>query len=272
VMVNRVWQFHFGKGIVQTPNEFGVRGTAPTHPELLDFLATRFMQSAWSIKSLHRLILLSHTWQLSIADIPANAEVDPANNLFWRFTRQRLDAESIRDTLLFVSGDLDERISTTHAFPPMATWNWTQHGPFVATYETKQRSIYLMQQRLRRNPYLALFDGADPSSSTGIRLPSTTPLQALFLMNDPLAHRASTNFAGRVIASATDDPARVSTAYQLALNRAPNADEQLECADFLKQYRESLTTLNTPADQIEPLAWAAFSRALLSGNEFLFVD
>jgi len=129
-----------------------------------------------------------------------------------------------------------------------------------------------MQQRLRRNPYLALFDGADPSSSTGIRLPSTTPLQALFMMNDPLAHNASMNFAARVSASATDDAGRITTAYQLALNRAPTSDEQLECAAFLKHYRETLTTLKSPVEQVDPLTWAAFSRALLSGNEFLFVD
>ena len=107
VMANRIWQHHFGKGIVQTPNDFGRRGTAPTHPELLDFLASRFIESGWSVKALHRLILLSRAWQLASTD-EGNAKADPNNELFGRYTRRRLDAESIRDTMLFVSGDLDE--------------------------------------------------------------------------------------------------------------------------------------------------------------------
>src|SRR5204863_1831280 len=123
----------------------------------------------------------------------------------WKFTRRRLDAESIRDSLLFVSGDLDETAALGHPFPPEKSWGFTQHAPFVANYETKKRSVYLMQSRLRKHPYLALFDGADPSSSTGVRLPSTTPLQALFLMNDPFAHNVASKFAQRVLADAKDE-------------------------------------------------------------------
>ena len=146
-----------------------------------------------------RLILLSQTWQLASTDVAeASAKLDPTNELFWKFTRRRLDAESIRDTMLFVSGELDESAGGAHPFPPAQTWGFTQHTPFVAVYETQRRSVYLMQQRLRKNPYLALFDGADPSSSTGVRLPSTTPLQALFLMNDPLAHTRAAKFAERM--------------------------------------------------------------------------
>src|SRR5205807_1408714 len=140
---------------------------------------------------------------------------------FGRFIRRRLDAESIRDTLLFVSGELDERPGDAHPFPAASTWGFTQHAPFVAVYETRQRSVYLMQQRLRKHPYLALFDGADPSSSTGVRLPSTTPLQALFLMNDPLAHQVATKFARRIVAAAPDEAGRLAGAYRLALNRLP---------------------------------------------------
>lgn len=272
VMVNRIWLHHFGKGIVQTPNDFGRRGTAPTHPELLDFLAARFVESGWSVKAMHKLIVLSQTWQLASSDMAQHTKLDPNNELYWRQTRRRLDAESIRDTLLFVSGNLDEQSGGAHPFPSARTWNWTQHHPFVAVYETHQRSVYLMQQRIRKNPYLALFDGADPSISTGIRLPSTTPLQALFLMNDPLAHREATTFAGRVLASAPDESARVALAYQIALNRSPAAEELHDCADFLQKYRMKLTALPTRADQIELKAWAALARALLSANEFLFVD
>src|SRR5204863_6628528 len=136
--------------------------------------------------------------------------------LFGRYTRRRLDAESIRDTMLFVSGELDERTVGGHPFPPAKAWGFTQHAPFVAVYESKQRSVYLMQQRLRKNPYLALFDGADPSSSTAARLPSTTPLQALFLMNDPLVHEQASKFAARIMAVASTDADRVTASFQIA--------------------------------------------------------
>ena len=280
VMVNRIWQFHFGRGIVPTPNDFGTRGQAPTHPELLDYLASRLVESGWSVKSMHKRILLSQSWQLaSGADsgpafdvMTKNTQLDPHNDLFWKFNRYRLDAESIRDTLLFVGGDLDETPAGTHPFPPQQTWGWTQHNPFVAAYETRRRSIYLMQQRLKKHPYLALFDGADPSSSTAARLPSTTPLQALFVMNDPLAHAVSAKLAARVIAVASDEPSRITAAYQLAWTRPPSSDEQQECTDFLKQYRDKLAELKTPPDQAELNAWSALARVLLSSNEFVFVD
>jgi hypothetical protein len=272
VMVNRIWQQHFGRGIVETPNDFGKQGKAPTHPELLDYLASRFMQNGWSIKSLHKLILMSHTWQLSCADIDVSVKADPNNELCWRFTRKRLDAESLRDSLLVMSGELDESPASAHPFPPPNTWGWTQHNPFNAVYETKRRSIYLMQQRLKKNPYLAIFDGADPSSSTAVRLPSTTPLQALFMMNDPFAHSAASKFAARVLAAKLDEPARLEFAYQLTLNRALSADELSECSEFLEAYRKKLTARGTPPPQAEIEAWTALARVILSSNEFSFID
>jgi hypothetical protein len=183
-----------------------------------------------------------------------------------------LDAESIRDTILYISGDLDESEAGPHPFPAAHTWGWTQHNPFYAIYPSRHRSVYLMQQRLRKNPYLALFDGADPNSSTGMRLPSTTPLQALFLMNDPLTNNQASKFAARVIAATSTDSARIDLAYRIAYSRLPAADELQDCSLFLQRYREKLTALRTPADQAEPQLWAAFARALLSGNEFVFVD
>lgn len=279
VMVNRVWQYHFGRGIVPTPNDFGLRGQPPTHPELLDYLASRFMEQGWSIKSLHKLILLSHTWQLAssaaletTANHAKNVAVDPNNNLYWHFNRTRLDAEEIRDSLLFVGGDLDETPAGAHPFPPQSTWGWTQHNPFVANYDSRRRSIYLMQQRLKRNPYLALFDGADPSSSTAVRFMSTTPLQALFAMNDPLAHAQSGKLAQRLIASSPDEAARISSAYQLAFSRLPLPDEIQECSEFLKQYRARLSELKTPAEQMDLKAWSALARSLMGANEFIYVD
>jgi hypothetical protein len=271
-MVNRIWQYHFGRGIVRTPNDFGRQGKPPTHPELLDFLAARFVQSGWSVKAMHRLILLSRTWQLASTGPASSVTADPNNILFGRFDRRRLDAESIRDAMLFVAGELEEQQGGEHPFPPARTWGFTQHIPFMAVYETRRRSVYLMQQRLRKHPFLALFDGADPSSSTAVRLPSTTPLQALFLMNDPLAHEAASKLAERILASAPQTPARIAFAYRLALGRPPTPEEQQDCADFLRQYRERLLALPTPSDELEQRTWAAFARALLSANEFVFID
>ncbi|MBX9679335.1 MAG: DUF1553 domain-containing protein [Gemmataceae bacterium] len=272
VMANRIWQHHFGKGIVQTPNDFGKQGKAPTHPELLDYLAVRFIESGWSIKAMHKLILLSKTWQSASIDVEESTKADPTNELSWKFNRRRLDAESLRDALLFVSGELDETPAGPHPFPPAQGFAYTQHNPFVATYETKRRSVYLMQQRLRKHPYLALFDGADPSSSTAVRLPSTTPLQALFLMNDPFAHHSATKFAQRIVATAKSDEERVVLAHQIALSRPPASEEKQECLSFLDRYRERLTTLQTPRDQADLQAWSAFARAMLGSNEFLFTD
>jgi mono/diheme cytochrome c family protein len=272
VMVNRIWQHHFGRGIVETPNDFGRRGKPPTHPELLDFLAARFIESGWSVKAMHRLILLSRSWQL-VSTAPASAvAADPNNALFGRSARRRLDAEAIRDAMLFVAGELDERPGGGHPFPPARTWGFTQHVPFMAVYETRRRSVYLMQPRLRKHPYLALFDGADPSSSTADRLPSTTPLQALFLMNDSLAHEVAAKLAKRMIASAPDVAARLTLAYRLSLGRPPTANERRACAGFLRAYRDRLTALKMPSDQLERLTWAAFARALLCTNEFVYID
>ncbi|MEI7686090.1 MAG: PSD1 and planctomycete cytochrome C domain-containing protein [Planctomycetota bacterium] len=272
VMVNRIWQHHFGKGIVATPNDFGRRGQAPTHPELLDYLAARFIESGWSIKAMHKQILLSRAWQMASADVEVSAKVDPTNALLWRFIPRRLDAESIRDTLLFVSGLLDEQPGGEHPFPPSKSWAFTQHEPFAADYPTKRRSVYLMQQRSRKDVFLSQFDGADPNASTAVRLPTTTPIQALFFLNAPLAHDASAAFAKRVLAETQDESGRIHLAYLLALNRAPDAEEQQECREFLTKYRTRLTALKTPANQVEVLSWSAFSRALWSGNEFVYVD
>ncbi len=262
VMVNRIWQHHFGRGIVTTPNDFGLRGQPPSHPELLDYLACRFAESGWSIKAMHRLIVLSHTYQLSSGGV---SEADPNNALWSRAERRRLDAESLRDTLLFVSGELDLSTGGEHPFPPVQNWGFTQHNQFFATYDTHQRAVYQMQQRLRKHPFLSLFDGADTNSSTASRLPSTTPLQALFAMNDPFAHECAGKFAGRIMNTAPDDPARIALAYAMLYCRPPDAEETGMATDYLAQLRSKKSL---PPDQ----AWASVARALLSANEFLYLD
>ena len=149
VLVNRVWQHHFGHGLVRTPNDFGTRGEPPTHPELLDALALRFVDAGWSIKKLHREILLSATYRMGSVEDAESSRKDPENRFLWTFNRRRLDAEEIRDAVLAVSGALDRSPGGTHPFPSEWTWRYTQHKPFVDDYPSLRRSIYLMQQRIR---------------------------------------------------------------------------------------------------------------------------
>ena len=272
VMVNRIWQHHFGKGLVATENDFGTRGRRPTHPELLDYLAHRFMASGWSVKAMHRLIVLSRAYQLSMGHDARAAQLDPVNELHGRFSRRRLDAEAIRDALLAVGGNLDHSRGTAHPFPPVGRWGFTQHNPFTAVYPTNRRSVYLMTQRIKRHPFLALFDGPDTNASTPRRLNTTVPTQALFLMNDPFVHEQSAGLARRILLARQEDRGRVEWAFEVALARKPSADETSAALGFLRRYRQLLEGAKVPAGQQQAQAWAAFARTLLTRNEFLFVD
>src|SRR5262249_45387068 len=260
VMVNRIWHFHFGTGIVPTPGDFGKQGRPPTHPELLDWLAKRFTDSGWSVQAMHPLIMLSRTYQLSSREDESNATIDIANDYLWRFNRHRLDAESIRDTLLQVSGALDRVPGGAHPFPEPASWNFTQHNPFKAVYDHDKRSIYLMQQRIARHPFLGLFDGADTNSSTAKRLKSTTPLQALYLMNDPFLHGLTRQFAARLLAECRDESARIDRAFQLLFARPPSDEERAIVGAYLARLPD--------AQQ----AWESVTRALWLSNEFVYVE
>ena len=274
VIVNRIWQYHFGQGLVRTPNDFGLRGQPPTDPDLLDYLATRFVQSGWSIKALHRLILSSAVYQqASLASRPADPRlaVDSAEDCpvvatgfaarsparsrtesvnaddYASFPRRRLGAEETRDAILFVTGELDPTPGHGHPFPAPTGWGFTQHGPFSAVYEGNRRSVYLMTQRIKRHPFLALFDGADPNASTAGRRTTTVPTQALFFLNDPFVHATAEHLAGRMIARGESAIPRIRTLYRTALVAHGKADP-------------------------DRVAMAAFTRVLLGSNEFLTVD
>jgi hypothetical protein len=264
VMANRVWHYHFGRGLAATPNDFGLQGRRPTHPELLDWLAARFVEDGWSVKKLHRRILLSATYQQ--AALTAPPESDPNNELLSGFPRLRLDAESVRDSMLSVAGQLDTSPAGPHPFPAQKTWGFTQHAPFSAVYDTKKRSVYLMQQRIRRHPFLAIFDGPDPNASTAARFVSTTPLQALFVMNDPFVHSQADAFARRLLAEAPDDAQRIALAHRLAFARPSDAQETDQGVSFLAACRSRL------GEGGEQKAWASYARVLLGGNEFLYLD
>jgi Protein of unknown function (DUF1553)/Protein of unknown function (DUF1549)/Planctomycete cytochrome C len=272
VMVNRIWQHHFGRGIVDTPNDFGVRGKAPTHPELLDYLAAEFKQSGWSLKKMHKLIMLSATYQLSSEERGENAAVDTNNELFWRFNRLRLDAEEIRDAMLAVSGTLDRAMGGEHPFPPENDWHFSQHKPFVAVYETNKRSVYLMQQRIKKQPFLEVFDGADPNATTGVRAISTTPIQALFMMNAPFVHEQADKFAMRIGRAESSETKRIDFAYRLIYGRPAARDEIKMGRDYLQAAREAMKDTNVPAQEQHHAALASYARVLFGSNEFLYVD
>ena len=272
VFVNRVWQWHFGRGLVATSSDFGTRGELPSHPELLDWLAARFMKTGWDVKSLHRTIMLSRTYQLSSDDHEGNLQRDPTNVLLWRFSRQALDAESIRDTILAVSGMLDPAVPREHPFPTVDQWAFTIHQPFYATYDSQHRSVYLMLQRNRRHPFLSAFDAADPNQSVADRLPTITPTQSLYLMNSPFVHQAAAAFAALLIKDEGNPEARIRKALELANGRPPESADIAEAMEFLRDYQSRLQAIAASGHDPEAEAWSAFARVVLTSNAFLFVD
>ncbi|HEY0455070.1 MAG TPA: DUF1553 domain-containing protein, partial [Verrucomicrobiae bacterium] len=271
VMVNRIWQHHFGKGLVQTPSDFGVRGRPPTHPELLDYLAARFIESGWSVKAMHRAIMLSHAYQQAATENPRAQTLDPNNNLLWSFNRQRLDAEAIRDSMLQVSGELEPGPGMDHPFPNEALWDFTQHFQFLANYETRRRSVYVMQQRIRRHPFFGLFDGADPNATTAERVASITPLQALFAMNDPFVQEQAQTFGTRLLLSTKSDSTRIMIAFRMLYGRDPRREELTEALEYVRAFKAKLGKGSGPSQRDEAV-WTSLARALLASNEFMFVE
>jgi hypothetical protein len=257
VMVNRIWEWHFGHGLVRSSNDFGTRGEPPTHPELLDFLASRFVQSGYSVKAMHRLILNTAAYQQASATPVAG---DPENRWLAYFSRRRLTAEELRDSLLTASGGLDLSPGTSHPFPAESTWRFTQHHPFNAVYETNKRSAFMMVQRQRRHPFLALFDGADPNASTPSRQSTTVPTQALYFINDPFFHAQAAALAA-IALETPEEEARLLQIYRRLFQRDPTQTEQDRGQKFLQSY---------PGDAMKK--WSALSRVLLASNEFLYVD
>jgi hypothetical protein len=254
VAVNRVWRWHFGSGIVETPDNFGKTGDPPSNPELLDYLATSFVKNGMSIKKLHREILLSSTYQLSTESTPENAEKDGANRLYWRANRQRLDAEAIRDSLLFASGSLDlKKIG----------------GPSTDfADDNNRRTVYCKVSRYRMDNFLQVFDYPNPSFTAEQRFVTNVPLQRLYFMNSSFVYKQAETFAKRVYDEG-NDTARIQKAYRILFGRGPSEAETKAGLDFLQAHPE------TPGNQIagQPsTAWNEYTRVLLSSNEFEFVN
>jgi mono/diheme cytochrome c family protein len=268
VMVNRIWQYHFGRGLVMTSNDFGTRGQAATHPELLDHLATKFVQGGWSVKGMHRAIMLSATYRQGSIVPEQNAAALAEHYSF--FPRRRLSAEEMRDSILAISGELDLTPGRGHPFPSPLKSAFTQHTPFSAVYDHNQRSVYLMTQRIKRHPFLALFDGPDPNASTADRRNTTVPTQALYFLNAPFVHEKARKCAALLLAARTDEAQRIELAWLLTTGRPPTGAEQSEAAAFLAAYRAELTA--SGHKDVEVAALAAYVRTLFGSNEFLHLD
>jgi hypothetical protein len=257
VMVNRIWHYHFGRGIVASPNDFGFNGEAPTHPELLDWLASRFAGDlAGSVKSLHRLIMLSAAYRQSSQPNPRAQAVEADNRLLWRWTPRRLEGEAVRDAMLAVSGQMNP----AHGGPSFQPWKVTVDNSHFYTQfdspapEFNRRSVYRACVNSAKNPLLETLDCPDPSTKTPRRALTTTPLQALELMNNSFVLRQARELAARVARESNDYADRVRLAYALCFGRPPSAQESRLAADFVSRRG------------LEPFCWS-----LLNATEFLYV-
>jgi hypothetical protein len=263
VMVNRIWQYHFGRGIVATANDFGRMGTRPSHPELLDYLANEFVASGFSVKHMHRLILNSNTYRQASSTVNAvGAEKDPENKLLWKFNRRRLDAEEIRDAMLSVSGKLNEKAGGPSVMVPIdkglvnALYKPSQWAPPKDAAEYNRRSVYLIAKRNLHLPFMEVFDAPDFLVSCPRRESSTHAPQALELLNGDLSNQQAETLMSRLEAEAGPDPRKqVDLAYRLVAGRPPNP----------KELQQSLAFLKTQSHR-------EFALAMLNLNAFLYVN
>jgi len=272
--VNRVWRWHFGDGLVGSTENFGALGDRPTHPELLDWLASEFVRGGWSTRDLHRLIMRSSTYQMASRH-PEGAlakNVDPENQLLWKFPMQRLEAEEIRDGILAIAGRLDDRVGGKMV--PLRNRQFVfDHTSIDHTkYDSLRRAVYLPV--IRNNVYTLFeqFDFPDPTMPTGSRSETTVAPQALFLMNSELVLDSAAALARMVLEEGATDEARLLVAYRKVLGRLPNAQEAGEAKLFLAEASaRHLTRSDAVETSAVEQAWALLCQSLLVSNEFLYV-
>jgi hypothetical protein len=253
VMVNRVWKHHFGKGIVNTTNDFGTQGDRPTHPELLDYLASQFIADGWKMKALHRRIVTSAAYQMGHSLDPVARQADPENKLIWNRPARRLEAEAIRDSLLAIAGTLSNEL----------------FGPSVSNLDAPKRSVYLRVRRSELIPFLTLFDAPEPTQSIGDRGITTLPTQALTMLNSPFVRNAAAKLAARAIAKDPTPAGALDHAFRIALARPPEPDEHERFSGHLLSQIPSGKGGDPKAVQE---ALARTCNVLLCTNEFIYVD
>jgi hypothetical protein len=255
VIVNRLWQHHFGRGIVATPNDFGLQGERPTQPELLDWPANDLLAHGWQLKRLHKLIMTSATYMQSADVDDTRAQLDKENRFLWHWPRQRLEAEAIRDSMLSVSGELDPKMYGLGSLDP----------------NMRRRSIYFFIKRSQLIPFLMLFDFPEPNVSVGARVCTTIAPQALAAMNSPQVRSYARAFARRLNWTAEKTLAEtVTEGYRLALGRGPDKSELENAAQFIERQRATYQGTDQPL--AAELALADFCQVLFALNEFIYVD
>jgi hypothetical protein len=271
VMVNRIWQHLFGKGLVETVDNFGALGDEPSHPELLDALAVQFMNERWSVKQMIRSMMLSHVYQLSSEHSAENYSSDPSNRLLWRMERRRLDAEEIRDAILASSGRL--QLERPRGSPMLELGNGRLGAQDLSPIRKPWpvRSVYLPIPRGIVPEVLQTFDMADPNLIVPKRDVTTVPTQALFLMNNPFVLNQSEQMARRVLADrGATDGERIASAFRITLGRAPTDAERAQVAEFLGDYRGSLAAARFQGNAVLA-AWTSFCQTLLASGEFRYI-
>ncbi|MDF2440281.1 MAG: hypothetical protein JWN98_1265, partial [Abditibacteriota bacterium] len=273
VAVNRIWQGHFVEGLVRTPDNFGKMGEKPTHPELLDWLAATFVEKGWSMKAMHRLIMLSNSYQMSSTFNPKANELDPDNRLFWRMNRRRLEVEPFRDALLKVAGKLDAKMGGSLLATKDTDYVTNDQSRDGAQYTAPRRSIYLPVIRNSVYDMFQAFDFSDPSAVVAKRASTTVAPQALFMMNSPFVMEQSKYFAEDLLSQSTLSEAQlIRAAYLRAFGRSPQPNETERISKFLVRYDQHLAAKEADATKRRLKAWQSVCQVLLASNEFIYVN
>ncbi len=277
VEVNRIWQGHFGIGLVKTPENFGLLGSLPTHPELLDWMAKTFTEQGWSMKKMHRLIMLSNTYKMSsVADAKTaliGDKADTENTLLWKMPRRRLDAEPFRDAILSVAGQLDLTMGGSLLTTANHDYVTNDQSNNSTQYSAKRRGIYLPIIRSALYDMFQAFDFGDPTMVNAHRSITTVAPQALYVMNSPFVLEQAKAFAAQLMGmKALSEADRVKLAYMKAYSRPATASEAQKCQNFLSKYADSLTSGEPDAAKRRQKAWESLTQIILASNEFLYVN
>ena len=270
VMANRLWQHHFGRGIVRSSNNFGHIGDQPTHPTLLNWLAAELIEGGWKLKRMHKLIMMSRAYQMSSAGQKTALASDPNNDLFWRFDMRRLAAEEIRDSILNLTGQLNLKMAGPSIYTeipqevartasrPGAAWGRSSKE------DAARRSVYIFVKRSLHEPFLASFDWADTDNTCDVRFVTTVPTQTLTMMNSKFLNDSAEVLANRLQTEAVTTPARVARAIQLATSRPATKEDIADGVALITKYKESGVNENQ--------ALQRFCLLVLNLNEFVYLD
>lgn len=271
VMVNRLWHWHFGTGLVRSVDNFGMLGEKPSHPELLDWIAAQFVDSGWSLKAMHRQIILSSTYQMSAAYDDGAFQIDPDNRLHWRHNRRRLEAEALRDSLYVLGGNLDLTVGGTLFDAKNRAYVPGYPNGNYEKYDIPRRSVYLPVVRSALYDVLQAFDFADPSFPSGERATTTVTPQALFLMNGKIVHEQTRSWTTKWLADKSlDDAGRIRRLYLQAFSRPPSDREIARSLEFIERIESEFT--RKWATDARTQAWQSFCRVIVSANEFVYVE